>query len=531
MDDIEFYFNTKREYSDKFIGGLEIETCIDSENYEYDSETGEGTIVYDKDITEIIWEKGETGNILPYSATEDSSITCQDDGEESACEFVTDKPYPIIEIMDKGSDVGRATLYILAVMANSCDTNGDGDVSCGTHVHMSGPYTKDEYPFFNVAIRYLWVQYYQPYFIVRFYRHQERYKNRYAVLSKADAQGKYEMLNENPSKNRYEQTWHFEFRGFGEMVNKFIDVGHEYLKMLMNLFEATAKLHKRLKLHEMDKVFIEEYDYKEENINLDKTWPKLFRVRQMMQEIAPDYLGTDDRRDLNLLIGSFKSKENAVLDFNENARMVNGIDYAVYQLLYCKKRRKEFSTQIPTPTDLGTRFTYKMHITWHPDLNELMRGVVQKPSTYMGIYLNEIICKNGIFKDYKMNRNEKGIVIEFYKKKNVDASEAAKLLYGNIIDGVLQNLDSDVEWRGRQVLALESLTQTIIRNIGVKRNDLNTPFPFETVMDLDQFNKHNVRAHVCYVAKWKEWNTINEEPLENITLVNETSNSSLKLKL
>ena len=25
MDDVEFYFNTKREYSDKFIGGLEIE--------------------------------------------------------------------------------------------------------------------------------------------------------------------------------------------------------------------------------------------------------------------------------------------------------------------------------------------------------------------------------------------------------------------------------------------------------------------------------------------------------------------------
>mgnify|MGYP003310229552 CR=1 FL=1 len=528
MDDIEFYFNTKREYSRDFIGGLEIETCIETENYMYDSENDETIIDYNKTLYEKISDAGQTDNILPYSATEDSSISCQDDSTESACEFVTDVPYPIIDIMNKDTTVGYATLFILEVLAESCATNGAGKVSCGTHVHMSGPYTKDEYPFFNVVIRYLWVQYYQPYFIVRFYRHQERYKSRYAVLSKADAQGKYEMLNENPSKNRYEQTWHFEFRGFGEMVNQFIDVGHEYLKMLMNLFEATAKLHKRLKLHEMDQVFIEEYEEYEENINLDKTWPKLFRVRQMMQEIAPDYLGTDRRRDMNLLIGSFKSKERAVLGFNENARMANGIDYAVYQLLYCKKRRKEFSTPIPTPTDLGKRFTYKIHITWHPDLNELMRGIVQKPSTYMGIYLNEVICENVLFKDYKMNRNEKGIVIEFYKKKDSSAVGAAKYLYDTIIDGVLQNLDSDIEWRGRQVLALESLTQTIMRNIGVKRGDLNTPFPFETVMDLDQFNKHNVRAHVCYVAKWKEWNKINEELLSAESI---RDTQRLKLKL
>jgi hypothetical protein len=67
-----------------------------------------------------------------------------------------------------------------------------------------------------------------------------------------------------------------------------------------------------------------------------------------------------------------------------------------------------------------------------------------------------------------------------------------------------------------------------MRNIGVKRGDLNTPFPFETVMDLDQFNEHNVRAHVCYIAKWKEWNTINEELLSEESI---RDTQRLKLKL
>ena len=195
-------------------------------------------------------------DIPPYRATEDTSIVCDDD-DYTAVEYVTIKPYPIVDIMDDRTTIGKVTREIIR-LAHKCGRDENGTISCGTHVHMSyNGITKLDYPNFNVAMRYLWIAYYQPYCLAHFYQFQNRHKNvQYSKISTAEPVGKYEMFNEKPSENS--SFWHFEFRGYGEMSCKWKNgVPQTYMKILMNLWLAAIDLYKRNNIANVKNVRIE----------------------------------------------------------------------------------------------------------------------------------------------------------------------------------------------------------------------------------------------------------------------------------
>jgi len=180
-------------------------------------------------------------DIEPYVATKDSSIICGEDTE--AVEYITKKPYPIVNIMNGNTTIGKATNKVMNV-SNGCSILDNGfeeaRITCGTHVHMSYEgIDKENYPGFNVVMRYLWIAYYQPHCLLQFYGFQNRYKNRFSSISTDKPLGKNEMFNELPSQES--MFWHFEFRGYGEMRSQWENgVAKAYLKTLMNLW-ITAK--------------------------------------------------------------------------------------------------------------------------------------------------------------------------------------------------------------------------------------------------------------------------------------------------
>ena len=294
-------FDTKKKYSKDYMGGIEIETCVKTET---DEEDDDGEPVWDLNI--------DLSKIQPYRNTYDGSITCGADTKSA--EFVTLDPYPIVDIMDGRTIIGKATKYILTTVANACGaTSNYGTVSCGTHVHMSkkGFNSPDrvndeewedtgENWHFEKIIRYMWIQYFQPYCIARFYQHQLRLFNRFSELSTNYVIGKYEMLNITPSfldednlEKGYDQSdWHFEFRGYGEMMNHW-DNGRakDYIKILMNLWDCSIELYNKLDLKNSPKVKIEFLkDEEVYNINNQEVLEKLFYVRKKISDYAPNYI-------------------------------------------------------------------------------------------------------------------------------------------------------------------------------------------------------------------------------------------------
>ncbi len=208
-------FRTDKKYDKKTVGGIEIETCVEC----VDCDLG------------------------PYIATEDASIVCK---KKNPVEYITLKPYPIVDIMDKNTEIGRATVRLME-RAYGC-RSVEGLVSCGTHVHMSRKgITKEAYPHFHTLMRYLWIAYFQPYCLARFYRFQNRHLNtRYSKLStEGDRDTKYQMFNELPSK--LGKTWRFEFRGYGEMRSGWGEnpIAKEYLKILMNMWTVAVQVYDR----------------------------------------------------------------------------------------------------------------------------------------------------------------------------------------------------------------------------------------------------------------------------------------------
>jgi hypothetical protein len=176
-------------------------------------------------------------DIKPYKATRDSSIICGEDTE--AVEYITKEPYPIVDIMNGNTTIGKATNKVMNV-SNGCSILDNGfeeaRITCGTHVHMSyNGIDKENYPGFDVVMRYLWIAFYQPYCLLQFYGFQNRYKNRFSSISTDKPLGKNEMFNELPSQDS--TFWHFEFRGYGEMRSHWKNgVAKAYLKTLMNLW-------------------------------------------------------------------------------------------------------------------------------------------------------------------------------------------------------------------------------------------------------------------------------------------------------
>lgn len=492
LDEVDFYFNTKRSYSRKFIGGLEFETCVLKEK--------------------------ENLNVSPYERTEDMSLECKT-SSQSPWEYVTPKPFPIVDIMNTNTKVGEATQKILKDLSNACQTYDDENSACGTHVHMSGPYTKQEYRYFNVVMRYLWVQYFQPYFVVRFYRHQNRFNNGYTQLSTAKPIGKYEMFNEQPSKNNSQKEWHFEFRGFGEMIGKFDTEGHEYLKMLMNLFEASAKLHRKLKLNDSwDNPRIKQYTGygrgTEKGQYTEKIWKKLLKVRVMMQNVAPTYIGsnykkrrykvemTRDPSDAIQLVWTFDS------DVNQHGKDIGiGPWLQRYKLIHDTVQIIPHTSVMP-PMKRHTGNTYSWRITWHKDLDTIMakhgKTVVENSFDYRYTELRDFTVSS-----------KKDSITAFYTRKD-------KELIKDFQDEFIWQADCPMQQIELKVFRNDEVVRTFLAcKLG---NAIALRPKFSTV-----YEKQDIFIHVNYEIKYQHINKLNEElPCQSANL--ESRLSQLKLK-
>ena len=213
MDFIENFFKPKKTYPKYLKGGIEIETCVSQ-----DTDVGQ--------------------DIGAYKPVQDGSINCGF-GLKSV-EYRTQNPYPLADVIDDNTDIGRNTAQVLA-KAISCNL-----LSCSTHVHISNKLTKNENPFFGYILLYLWLNYYQPYCFAFFYQHENRIDNEAAQTNDIDDQDdvdttaitnnctKYKMMNFCPSYIKDE--WHVEFRGFGQIVTlRDKQLWKKHIKVLMNM--------------------------------------------------------------------------------------------------------------------------------------------------------------------------------------------------------------------------------------------------------------------------------------------------------
>ena len=514
MDDITFYFNTNRKYSKDIIGGLEFETCVKFDN--------EGEIFNKRVYNDANLLKLDYSRLGPYKPTVDITLRC--DKGLTEIEFVTDEPYPIVDIMDKTTVVGKATRYILFDLANGCNENDSERISCGTHVHMSGPWSKKKYPYFDKCMRYLWIQYFQPYFVTKFYAHQHRYTNTYSKLSTDKKIIKYEMLNTDTTK-KSDTLWHFEFRGYGEMIGRWETTGHQYLKMLMNLWEATVKLHDKLKLQTMDFVGIER-QLGGNKINSDKVWTKLLEVRKLMQLASPNYVGTGIRRRINLLTQIntrtnkvIPNKKEAIYKFNMYAEgQDDALNYSIYRLRFGKKAEHSFNTPIPDPDplDLATGSTYKFHITWHPDLLPLMSTLVYRNDVifdkiyefYESLDIDTIEIDGGSFRDNSY------IITMIGDKQTVGNWSTSKFIRkkvgGVVVEGISQIFD-DIDSEGFKA---KDGFKTLLEFAGVEDTNWLDPRFFKPIARTKQYDPHNFRIHIDYVGYYYTLNNIDEEPYD-----------------
>ena len=213
MDFIKNFFGLRNTYPKYLKGGIEIETCVSE----------------DTDTTKAIGE---------YKPVKDASIRCG--SGLKPVEYRTENPYPLVDLIDDTTDIGRNTTQVLA-KANGCNY-----LSCSTHVHMSSLLTKSKNPFFGYILLYLWLNYYQPYCFAFFYQHENRIDNEAAQTNDIDDQDdvdttaitnnctKYKMMNFCPSYIKDE--WHVEFRGFGQIVTlRDKQLWKKHIKVLMNM--------------------------------------------------------------------------------------------------------------------------------------------------------------------------------------------------------------------------------------------------------------------------------------------------------
>jgi len=275
------------EYSP--IGGVEIETCVDY----YKLQEADDSIQNLDDIN-----SGLLKNSF-YKATPDGSIRC--DPNSWGIEFVA-KPKYLYDVIDAPEDmvydylnkkgdtskitIGSDTKYLLTKLPSYCILK-----SCGTHVHMSIPVmTKDEYPQFNVVMRYFWLQFYQPIFIAFYDKGMERWKNDYSLFSVPKPRGKYEMFNEYPSKES--NYWHFEIRAFGD-VERDWHLFCEYVSVLMNMWVMAKEFYDNMPKTGKK---IEIYEERLENMNMDQLLQMFFVRRKFDDSSVGDYLSVNESR-------------------------------------------------------------------------------------------------------------------------------------------------------------------------------------------------------------------------------------------
>ena len=544
MDDINFYFNTDREYPRHIKGGLEFETCVKK--------------IGDKDYFDPngkIWLDVRYDKIAPYIQTKDSSISCS--GKRyKGIEFITEKPFPIIDIINNETKIGGATFWLIKHVGRSCAKNESGQVTCGTHVHMSSSkYTKKRYPYFETVMRYLWMQYFQPYFMVTFYKHQKRYSNEFAEQTDVDDGGsKYVMFNTKHTKS-YDSEWHFEFRGYGEMLNRWQEIdgcpcgrftGHNYLKMLMNLWEATEQLHDRLNLENMSFVEItgdSGLETSEEETKLIQSLDeltKLVAVRRMIQKESPTYLGTSKKREIDIddfiKKDDIESYQQAVIAFNKDAaknKLWTFINFfPVYRMIFGKKYAKKYTSEWPIPKPIikkGNTIVFRIHITWHPDLQEMMISALSnrpKLFTYHVNYLhrkkneqylipigNRIQTKNdGSYANvmsFEFDNNsdnsdhdEKSFIITFKKKrdKTIKEKDVGDFIYNTLVEGVRYELRLNTNmYNQTNRVIYRDLAQAAIQDL--EENEDLAGGGYEDIIDIvnekDRIGR-DFRIHVDY---------------------------------
>ena len=289
--DITNLFNTSKRYDRDTVGGIEIETCVKQEYYDPPEESA-------------------------YKATDDSTIECSSGLE--AVEYVTTDPYPIVNIMDGSTKIGKDTNEIMK-KAYPCDTDGEF-VSCGTHVHMSRKgVTKKKYPHFNVLMRYIWLTYYQPYCLARFYRFQNRHKNAYfaKLSSEKDINNKYQMFNELPSRGiKPNEEWRFEFRGYGEMLSRWKEdkgAPKEYMRVLMNMWIFSLDYYDKFALGQYHNLIIRRENSPPNKENDRKLLNILY---EFIREPVPGSVRTKRKRD-----ETYEEKVGAFLTFFGTTRL------------------------------------------------------------------------------------------------------------------------------------------------------------------------------------------------------------------
>jgi hypothetical protein len=275
------------------IGGVEIETCV---NY-YDLLEVNDNIESLNDFNEYILEYKSF-----YEATEDGSIRCDTSSDwgielvcadpKDICDMIDAPEKVVYDYMTKKGDIGKITIgsdtkYFLTVFPQECVLK-----SCGTHIHMSIPaMTKDEYPQFNVIMRYFWIQFYQPLFISEFDKGEARWKNHYSQFSTEVPRGKYEMFNGYPSK--WSNYWHFEFRALGS-VEKDWGFFCDYVSQLLNMWSMAKAFYDNMPKTTKK---IEIYEEKLENMNIQQLM-QMFFVRRRFDDFArmEGYLAVNEDR-------------------------------------------------------------------------------------------------------------------------------------------------------------------------------------------------------------------------------------------
>jgi hypothetical protein len=233
--------------------GIEIETCLDTSKLS----RLKGFIKRDCSTTHKV-AQSDCLKLDLFDSTEDSSIKCDGLGVEFISKTIELKQWP--KIMDQINTIVKYSKECNKVSVDDSDTSDDEQTrknmqnSCSTHIHMSceGLNMRD-HPDFDKVFLFHWINKYEPEFIETFYG--ERKNNKYCIPNvgcqemygiEGIGTAKNVMLNTSPSYDvaRYGKEfycdsadWHFEFRGYGQLLKDNIDIFNCYVKSLVKLWK------------------------------------------------------------------------------------------------------------------------------------------------------------------------------------------------------------------------------------------------------------------------------------------------------
>ena len=243
--------------NDSLRVGIEIETCLDISKLTKlkGFKEGDCSAIYRVAQSDCL-------KLDKFDSTEDGSIHCGGLG----IEFIS-KTFNLKEWNEVVEQINTIVKYSkecneAPVDEYVYDSDSDDDQvrkrnmqnSCSTHVHMSceGINMRD-HPDFDKMFLHHWINKWEPVFIEQFYG--ERKSNKYCrpnfvytLMYGEEGVGtaKRSMLNTSPSYDydRYGEEfycdsadWHFEFRGYGQLLKDNVDNFKEYIKALVKLWK------------------------------------------------------------------------------------------------------------------------------------------------------------------------------------------------------------------------------------------------------------------------------------------------------